>query len=696
MKNNRRNFLKLSGLATLALSGAGIIPAYGNQSDSNPSLESEPKDTSPLVPLNSFPRTVQEYFVGRVRKIEHMATLRRSSLHSKSDAENYIREVREKIQQCFGPWPEKTPLNARVTGIVERDTYTIEKIIFESRPGFPVTANLYVPKGRKFPLPGVIGTVGHSILSKAEPEYQSYSQGLVKMGYVVLIFDPMGQGERLQSVDSELKSRHGWGTQVHRYVGNQMTLTGESLSTWFAWDGIRALDYLLTRSEVDPRHIGVTGHSGGGTQATWLCAIESRFTMAAPCCFMTTFRHNVENELPADAEQYPPHALALGLDLSDFIAAMAPKPVILLGQEKDFFDIRGLEESFERLKHIYRLLGAEENIQLFIDSGIHAYSQLNRQAMYGWFNKFTKISDKIIEPPLKLEKEEVLFCTPHGQVEESVCRNVFYFTKQRSLSFKNKRTFLAGEDLKHAVINTLKLSLNDDIPDFRILQPLANRFYSKKYAAVYLVETEPGISLPVYRLEANELTSRPPTGFKRALFYVSHLSADNELRQDTLLRELIHNEPDSAVFAFDVRGIGESQPNTCGTDFPDQSGSDYFYANHSIMLDNPYVGQKTNDVLRIINWIKSYGHQEIHLIGKGWGAIPSTFAALLSNAVTQVTLINALTSYADIAENEDYNWPLASLLPGVLETFDLPDCYRALESKNIRQIDPWNARSGQA
>ncbi len=109
------------------------------------------------------------------------------------------------------------------------------------------------------------------------------------------------------------------------------------------------------------------------------------------------------------------------------------------------------------------------------------------------------------------------------------------------------------------------------------------------------------------------------------------------------------------------------------------------------MLDDPYVGQKTFDVLRVINWIKSYGHDEIHLVGKGWGAIPATFAALLSDTVKQVTLKNALTSYSDIAENEDYSWPLASLLPGVLKTFDLPDFYRALEGKKLHQIEPWNA-----
>ena len=123
--------------------------------------------------------------------------------------------------------------------------------------------------------------------------------------------------------DGPLKG--GTGTREHLYAGNQQSLVGEFVGTWRAWDGIRALDYLLTREEVDRRHLGVTGNSGGGTMTTWLCGVEQRWTMAAPSCFVTSFRRNLENELPADTEQCPPRALALGLDHEDFLAAMAPK-----------------------------------------------------------------------------------------------------------------------------------------------------------------------------------------------------------------------------------------------------------------------------------------------------------------------------------------------------------------------------------
>jgi hypothetical protein len=198
----------------------------------------------------------------------------------------------------------------------------------------------------------------------------------------------------------------------------------------------------------------------------------------------------------------------------------------------------------------------------------------------------------------------------------------------------------------------------------------------------------------VYRLSDTALLSRPPVGLKKALLYVSHHSADEELRQDPLLIDLIRNAPDTAVFACDVRGIGESKPNTCGDDFLAPYGNDYFYAAHSLMLGYPYVGQKTHDVLRLLAWLQAYGHEAVHLVAKGWGTIPATFAALLSGTVTEITLKHALTSYADIAESEAYNWPLSTLLPGVLKSFDLPDCYRALEAKKLRQVEPWNAGAG--
>ena len=208
----------------------------------------------------------------------------------------------------------------------------------------------------------------------------------------------------------------------HLHGGNQQLLVGEFFGSWRAWDGIRALDYLLTRPEVDPTRVGVTGNSGGGTMTTWLCGLEQRWTMAAPACFVTTFRRNFENELPADSEQCPPGILAMNLDHADFLAALAPKPIVILAKEKDFFDVRGSEEAFQKLKKLYTLLGAPENIKLYTGPTEHGYSIENREAMYQWFNQVTKISDMQKEPKVVVEKDETLWCTQEGQVAKFACQ----------------------------------------------------------------------------------------------------------------------------------------------------------------------------------------------------------------------------------------------------------------------------------
>ncbi len=690
---SRRRLLQGAGANLAGLSLAGLWPTAILAAEKGSAKAS----AEPLQPLNRFPRMVQEYFVQQVRMAERAAEKVRRALQSKEDAEKYVQSSRKRCLESFGPFPEKTPLKAKVTGVVDRDVYKIEKVVFESRPGFLVTGNLYVPKGRKFPLPGVVGTCGHSNNGKAAEAYQSFAQALARMGYVVLIYDPLGQGERTQYPQWGSKPGNGLSVREHLYCGNQQFLVGDFLGTWRAWDGIRALDYLLTREEVDPKHVGVTGNSGGGTMTTWLCGVESRWTMGAPACFVTTFRRNMENELPADTEQCPPRALALGLDHSDFLAAMAPKPVIILAKEKDYFDVRGAIEAYTRLKRLYQLLGAEENIGLAIGPTPHGYSQENREAMYRWFNRVTKVSDAQVEPQLVIEKDETLWCTPNGRVSELGSRSVFSYTQARAQQLGKGRK-AEGKELLQAAVEVLKLpARRPGTPDHRNLRNIPARRYPKKYFSVYAVETEPGIHALVSLLGSESHVSRPPQGVPRAVLYVSHQSADAELRDEPLVRELIEAEPEAAFYACDVRGIGESRPDTCGKDkFLDPYGSDYFYAIHSLMLDRPYLGQKAHDLLQVLQWLKGQGCREVHLAAKGWGTLPAVFAAMLSPLVTQVTLKNGLKSWTAIAESEEYAWPLSTLLPNVLSRFDLPDCYRVLEAKKLRQIEPWGPMADKA
>lgn len=673
---------ELLAFASLGFAGASL----------NPLLFAQPANAAAqeLTPLNRFPRMMQEHLSAKVAASQKMAELRQAKVTTKAEAEAHVKALRGLIHESFGPFPERTPLKPRVTKVVERDTYRIENVIFESRPDFLVTGNLYVPKGRKFPLPGVVGSCGHSANGKAGETYQSFAQGLARQGYVVLIFDPIGQGERIQYLDDEhSKSTVGVGVSEHLLGGNQQFLIGEFFGSWRAWDGMRALDYLLTREEVDPRHVGITGNSGGGTMTMWLSGVEPRWTMAAPSCAITTFRRNFDNELPADTEQCPPMALKLGLDHGDFLAAMAPKPVIILAAEQDYFDARGSTETYQRLKKLWSLLGAEQNLRLFIGPNEHGYTQPNREAMYGFFNEQTAVAKGNTEPKLVIEKDETLWCTPKGQVEDLGSRTMFSFTKAASQAFAAKRgqpDAVAVRRLVEAIIPARPV----EPPDYDILRPVSGRKYPRDNFTTYAIQTEPGVRAIVYRLDDKPKYSRPPVGPERCVLYVSHQSSDVELREDSFLKELVEAAPKSEFYAVDVRGIGDSRPDTCGPNqFLTPYGNDYFYAAHSLMLGESYPAQRAFDVLQVIAWLKSFGRTEIHLAAKGWGTIPATLAAVVSDDVKQVTLKHALTSWTSVAEMEHYKWPLSSFVPSVLKSFDLPDCYRALAAKNLRQVRPW-------
>ncbi|MEZ5386933.1 MAG: alpha/beta hydrolase family protein [Prosthecobacter sp.] len=690
----RRDFLQTAGLGLMGWPLAQTF--FGTTTPAMAQSAASTTTASALPPLNRFPRMMQNWLVDEVRAAEARGNARRDALKTKADTEAYVKSVQQRIRECFGPLPEKTPLNAKVTKTLERDGYHIENIVFESRPNYMVTGNLYLPTNRKGKVPGVIGVCGHSLNGKAAEAYQSFAQGLARQGQACFIVDPVGQGERFQFLNEKLGSRLGGGTSEHNQMGNHMTLIGEFLGTWFVWDAMRALDYLLTRPEIDPQHLGVTGNSGGGTQTTWLCGMEPRFTMGAPSCFVTTIRRDAENELPQDCEQCPPRILAHDLDHCDFLAAMAPKPVIIMAQEKDYFDNRGSTETYERLKKLYTLLGKPENIQLHIGPDPHGYSQSNREAMYRFFGKATGVPAAASEPTIVIEKDADLLAAPRGQVAELGSRTLMSFTRDKAAALANKRQSLRGNALKQAVRDVLKLpKLPDSPPDYRILRNMGARKYPAKAYCTYAIETEPMIHALLTRLSDETLTSRLPRGLSKAILYISHRSADAELRDEPLLQEFIAASPDAAIFACDVRGIGDSQPDTCGVgQFLRPYGSHYFYAAYSQMLDRPLLGQRTFDVLRVLQVLAAAGHTEIHLAGNGWGALPAALAAVLSSDVKQVTLKHALTSFHDIATHDDYQWPYAAMLPHVLAQFDLPDCYAELKSRSLRNLEPWNAADG--
>lgn len=690
MKNNRREFIKWSGLSGL---GVGLAPslALGAKAE---------KLASPLItegeanrPPHRFPTMMQNYYIDKVRDISKKHSDRIYGLKTKKEALDYRSEIKDKIRDCLGPFPKKTSLNPVITGTLDREGYTVEKVIYESRPGFKVTANLYIPKNNGQPMPAVLGTCGHTRESKSSM-YQYFAHGLARKGYVVLIFDCIGQGERLQYPAPGRKSAIKWGVTEHIYSGNPLTLTGQSQAGWFVWDAIRGIDYLCSRPEVDQRHIGVTGNSGGGTQTTWLCGLDPRLTMAAPSCFVTTIRRNLENQEVQDAEQYALKGLAKNMDHFDFIAAMAPKPLILITQEKDFFDTRGTQETYRMLQHFYRLMGAEDNIKLFRGDDYHGYHQPAREAMYGFFNQVTRINNDNKEPEFELEKDEDLWCTPEGQLSKEESKTIPDILREESIEIGKRRGSVSSVNLKKALVEVLRLPDEFDVLDYRIFRGRKEELFPRPYVTDMFVETEPRIHNAVYRLTEENIYSRPQGSPQKAILYVSHLGMDDELINDSKIRDIISDHSDYATYACDLRGIGQTLANT-QVNYSIPHNTEYFYGMLSNMMDEPLIGKRTYDLLSILKWLESLGHTDLTILGNGWGCLPATFASVLNKNVKKVILKNALSSFSDIAESTFYNWPVSAFPMNVLHHFDLPDCYLTLEGKGLEMIDMWDEKAGE-
>jgi len=267
------------------------------------------------------------------------------AVQSVDQAEARKRWVRAKILELIGGLPDYNgPLNARVTGRIEKPRYIIEKVIFESLPQYFVTANLYRPRAQgKYP--AVLVPLGHWDTGKVAEERTAANLAL--KGFVVLAYDPVGQGERQQAYDRRLRASLGGGsTDQHILAGAQSLLAGESFARFRIWDAKRALDYLLSRPEVDAEKVGCTGCSGGGTVTTYISALDPRIKVAAPACYMSTFRLLFTGPT-GDSEQSIPGFLAAGLDLADYVELFAPKPWLIVSTVGDFFPVEGARHTYQ-------------------------------------------------------------------------------------------------------------------------------------------------------------------------------------------------------------------------------------------------------------------------------------------------------------------------------------------------------------
>ena len=354
----------------------------------------------------------------------------------KTPAEARARQdwIRSKLLELLTGLPDyQGPLNPRTTGTLDQPGYRIEKVIFDSLPRFPVTGNLYVPKtaGRH---PAILFSMGH--WNEGKPVAQLLAGNLALQGFVVLVYDPIGQGERQQGYDPVTRAaRAGGSVEQHFMAGAAAILAGDNFARYMIWDSKRAIDYLQSRPEVDPEKIGATGCSGGGTQTTFISAIDQRIKVAAPACYIQSFEVLYPGDI-GDSEQSWPGFIGSGLDQKDFVEAFAPKPWLIASTEGDFFRPAGAKAVYEEARSIYKLLDAESQISWVVGPGPHGTPPEVRKAIYGWFRRWLVASTaEVPEVGVKIFPDHELWATKTGQVSTDLgARDVVEIIRERWLA----------------------------------------------------------------------------------------------------------------------------------------------------------------------------------------------------------------------------------------------------------------------
>ena len=283
--------------------------------------------------------------------------------------------LRKQILASAGllPMPEKRPLNAQVFGKLERDGYTVEKVLLETLPGFYLGGNLYRPRGRQGPFPGIVSPHGHWHYGRLENTALVSVPGraisLARQGYVVFTYDMVGQNDTNQVPHDWLDDRQ------------DLWNIGSSMGTHL-WNSIRATDFLASLPDVDPDRLAATGASGGGTQTFFLMAVDERIKVAAPVNMISATSQGGGCQAGANLR-------AGWTDFSNMVvgALMAPRPLILISNGGDW-TVETPKEVFPAIQSIYRLYGAEKNVtNVHFPTFVHNYNKESREAVYQFFNQ---------------------------------------------------------------------------------------------------------------------------------------------------------------------------------------------------------------------------------------------------------------------------------------------------------------------
>jgi dienelactone hydrolase len=564
--------------------------------------------------------------------------------------------VKEGLKHSIGRLPEaKCDLAPEILGSLQRDGFVIERLTFQSRPGVRVTANLYRPTTVKGKSPAVLCVHGHWPWARIDPNVQARCLGLVKLGYVVLAVDAFGAGER--AIDPKPGTYHG------AIDGASLWPTGVSLLGLQVYDNHRAVDYLLTRPEVDGTKLAITGASGGGNQSLYAGAVDDRFAAVVPVCGVGRLENYVESaccvcEMNAAGLTYA--------TTGDLLALMAPRAVLVINATKDSlqFSVGEAARSITFARNRFVGLGIENRIRQLPVEGGHAYSQPMREALYGWLAKWLRgqgDGTPIAEPKIVLEDPQVLRCYPDTASRPKTVVTIpeFALAEGRARLAKLPPGPLHKEhwDAQRIYLSSMIEKLvAGPVPGSR-----SSDLNLTNEGDLWSLSPEPGLRLtgrrfahPDDKVRSHTLLIRPEGEAK----------AD-----DPIVKALLATGRN--VISVDLRATGRGKPATGIV----RTVADHNEAEWGLWVGRPLFGQWIRDIQA---WIDARVHmnfrapQALEVVGVGaFGIVAALAAASRTSQIHRIGLLNPLVSFVGPDSSPWSGVPMGMIVPGLLETADV-------------------------
>ena len=606
-------------------------------------------------------------------------------IRTEQDLLRVRRALEEHLLAMLGGLPtQQTPLHPQITGQIRMDGFHIEKLIFESLPGVYVSALVYVPDDGNKTHPAVLVPSGHAANGKVH--YQALCQRLVQRGYVVICWDPIGQGERSQFWDAKAgKSRYNLICAEHAVLGNLAYLAGTNLARWEIWDGMRALDYLLTRPEVDPERINITGTSGGGFQTAHIAALDRRIKVAVPSCYITALPMRVYNRIFKDPDSDPEQDLygmiSNRVDHAGLLLMMYPRPVFVAAAVLDFFPIEGTHKTVREVTQLYSKFHHADRIRMAEGYHDHQYSPENQEAAMDFLDHFNGVSARRGLPPVRELDEKTLQCTRTGQVmlDSENARSLMDVIRGYYLEHKNQPAKTVKQlyysDLYPRITSWTVAEFRGEIPGHAEIrwEARGKSYFEGVTIEKYLLHHSRYLELPLLYIHKSDGSRRP------VLLWVGEGEKAGAQDWPGLAKYL---DAGYDIISVDPRGLGETRmaykavspddPALAQLDFDHAcinplSGvlADYVY--NSLLTGRPYFLQMIEDVEIATRFFRAQFNPQSEFVVTGANDA-YTLASAISETLPNVRLLPQpdiqIIKWSEVVNHETELWPIQYLLPG--------------------------------